>query len=205
MTQIDLRLGDCLEILPMLADSSVDAVITDPPYNVGFAKWDKITDYESWARIVMNEWQRVSKRQAFIPGMPNVGVWSSIKYPKWIICWYKPAAMKRSPFGFCNWEAVLFYGKSVVTHGFTDVIKAPIVHQDFDHPTIKPLELMKGIVERVSSPADTILDPFMGSGTTGVACVQTGRNFIGIEIEPKYFEIAEKRIKEAQLQIRMPI
>ena len=52
---------------------------------------------------------------------------------------------------------------------------------------------------------DTILDPFMGSGTTGVACVQTGRNFIGIEIDKNYFEIAEKRIKEAQLQIRMPI
>ena len=54
-------------------------------------------------------------------------------------------------------------------------------------------------------PGDTILDPFMGSGTTGVACVQTGRNFIGIEIEPKYYEIAEKRIAEAQLQMRMPI
>jgi len=49
---------------------------------------------------------------------------------------------------------------------------------------------------------DTILDPFMGSGTTGVACVQTGRNFIGIEIDPKYFAIAEKRIKEAQMQLQ---
>jgi DNA modification methylase len=52
---------------------------------------------------------------------------------------------------------------------------------------------------------DTILDPFMGSGTTGVACVQTGRNFIGIEIDKGYYDIAEKRIKEAQMQLRMPI
>ena len=51
----------------------------------------------------------------------------------------------------------------------------------------------------------TILDPFMGSGTTGVACVQTGRNFIGIEIDPTYFAIAEKRIAEAQLQLRLPL
>jgi site-specific DNA-methyltransferase (adenine-specific) len=61
------------------------------------------------------------------------------------------------------------------------------------------------LVEKFTNEGDTILDPFMGSGTTGVACVQTGRNFIGIEIEPKYFEIAEKRIAEAQLQMRLPI
>ena len=73
------------------------------------------------------------------------------------------------------------------------------------HPMQKPIALMKYLIERFTQPNDTILDPFMGSGTTGVACVQTGRNFIGIEIEPKYFEIAEKRIAEAQLQMRMPI
>ena len=61
---------------------------------------------------------------------------------------------------------------------------------------------MKWLIEIVDNE-QTILDPFMGSGTTGVACVQTGRNFIGIEIDPKYYAIAEKRIKEAQLQIRM--
>ena len=64
---------------------------------------------------------------------------------------------------------------------------------------------MRMVVERITNEGDTILDPFMGSGTTGVAAVQTGRNFIGIEIEPKYYEIAEKRIAEAQLQMRMPI
>ena len=64
---------------------------------------------------------------------------------------------------------------------------------------------MRELVEDHTQSNDTILDPFMGSGTTGVACVQTGRNFIGIEIDKGYFDIAEKRIKEAQLQIRMPI
>ena len=62
---------------------------------------------------------------------------------------------------------------------------------------------MRWAIENYTNEGDTILDPFMGSGTTGVACVQTGRNFIGIEIDPDYFAIAERRIKEAQLQPRL--
>jgi DNA modification methylase len=66
------------------------------------------------------------------------------------------------------------------------------------HPTQKPLELMKWIIENYTSEGDTILDPFMGSGTTGVACKELGRNFIGIEINKKYYKIAEKRIFNTQ-------
>ena len=73
------------------------------------------------------------------------------------------------------------------------------------HPTQKPVALYEYLINTYTNPGDTVADISMGSGTTGVACVQTGRNFIGIEIEPKYFEIAEKRIAEAQLQMRMPI
>jgi DNA modification methylase len=73
------------------------------------------------------------------------------------------------------------------------------------HPTQKPLALMLWVLENYTNEGNTIFDPFMGSGTTGVACVQTGRNFIGCEIDPGYFEIAKKRIEAAQLQIRMEI
>jgi site-specific DNA-methyltransferase (adenine-specific) len=73
------------------------------------------------------------------------------------------------------------------------------------HPTQKPVELYEYLIKTYTNEGDTVCDIAMGSGTTGVACVQTGRNFIGIEIEPKYYEIAEKRIAEAQLQVRMPI
>jgi len=73
------------------------------------------------------------------------------------------------------------------------------------HITQKPETVMRYCVERASKPGDTILDPFMGSGTTGVACVQTGRNFIGIEIDPGYFEIAQKRIAEARRQMVLPL
>lgn len=72
------------------------------------------------------------------------------------------------------------------------------------HPTQKPVLLMKYLLA-TTEPVMTVLDPFMGLGTTGVACVQTGRKFIGIEIDPGYFEIARKRIQEAQLQTRLPI
>ena len=74
-----------------------------------------------------------------------------------------------------------------------------------EHPTQKPVELMEWLIKTYTSEGDTIFDPFMGSGTTGVACVQTGRNFIGCEIDEGYFKIAQKRIAEAQLQMRLPL
>ena len=88
---------------------------------------------------------------------------------------------------------------------FTDVWKFNITSSSETtyHPTQKPLALIKRIVETSSRKSDTILDPFMGSGTTGVACVQLNRNFIGYEISPDYFKIAEKRINEAQTQRKL--
>ena len=72
---------------------------------------------------------------------------------------------------------------------------------DREHPTQKPVEVMKFSLEKAKlQPGATIFDPFMGSGTTGVACVQLGRNFIGCEIDPQYYAIAERRIRDAQAQ-----
>jgi len=73
------------------------------------------------------------------------------------------------------------------------------------HPTQKPVALMVRILNDLTDNTQTVLDPYMGSGTTGVACVQLGRKFIGVEISEEYFAIAKKRISEAQLQIRMPM
>jgi len=83
------------------------------------------------------------------------------------------------------------------------VMKFPNGNHNSMHPTQKPTKLMEWLIETYTNAGDTVLDPFMGSGTTGVACVQTGRNFIGIEIDPTYFSIAEKRIKEAQMQMKL--
>jgi site-specific DNA-methyltransferase (adenine-specific) len=89
-------------------------------------------------------------------------------------------------------------------HDIANVIDSRRVKQD-NHPTEKPISLIKIMLQVSTEEGDLVLDPFMGSGTTGVACVQTGRDFIGIEIDPTYYAIAEKRIKEAQMQLRMDI
>ena len=88
-----------------------------------------------------------------------------------------------------------------------DVIEWPIVNstENTDHPTTKPLGLMRRIITVITNPGQVILDCCMGSGTTGVACAQTGRNFIGIEIDENYFKIAEKRINKARQQLRLGI
>jgi site-specific DNA-methyltransferase (adenine-specific) len=85
-----------------------------------------------------------------------------------------------------------------------DTIKYSKIEKRFEgHPCSKPLGLMSDVVNRYSDDGDTIFDPFMGSGTTGVACVELQRNFIGCEIDPGYYAIAEKRISQAALQIPM--
>jgi site-specific DNA-methyltransferase (adenine-specific) len=99
-------------------------------------------------------------------------------------------------------EVVLFYpGHQHLFPGRrpSDVINAPRTANEH-HPTEKPVQLMGAIIKWTSG---LVLDPFMGSGTTGVACMNLGRKFIGIEIEPKYFDIACERIENAQRQVRM--
>jgi len=92
-------------------------------------------------------------------------------------------------------------GKREVTDVLFGMSKGCMKHAErTSHPTQKPISVLRVLVKWLTNPGDTILDPFMGSGTTGVACVQTGRNFIGIEIDEGYFEIAKQRIEQAQMQ-----
>jgi site-specific DNA-methyltransferase (adenine-specific) len=89
----------------------------------------------------------------------------------------------------------------LIRHRWYGMIRASErAHSERYHPTQKPVAVMKWIIELTTKGGDTIFDPFMGSGTTGVACLQLGRNFIGCEIDPKYYAIAEKRIREAAMQ-----
>jgi len=196
---VELYLGDCLEVMQELEDGSVDAVITDPPYGMGKADWDMQI-------VPVDDWLPQAKRLGSVALF--TGVKGAFDYPKpdWIMAWVRLGSTQRNGKlrGFNNWEPILTYGLDRLSN---DVIKVSNQRgkNEQEHPTQKPLKLMRMVIERLTQEGDTVLDPFMGSGTTGVACVQTGRNFIGIEIEPKYYEIAEKRIAEAQLQIRMEI
>lgn len=194
-----LILGDCLEVLPTLGP--VDAVVTDPPYGVGFAYEshdDSRDGYEEWCCRWFDACASLAETMLMSPGAVNVPMWARLRPFKWQIAWLKPAAMGRSPLGFCNWEPMLFWGKGVSNS--VDVFRAQILpSDDMDgHPCPKPVAWGVESVSRV--PGLSVLDPFLGSGTTGIACAKLGRKFIGIEIEPKYFDIACRRIEQAYAQ-----
>ena len=197
-----LILGDCREVLPTLG--KVDAVVTDPPYGMAFKSnyrtisHDAIAnDTEGWplefavgieachSKYVFCRWddlQRVAKPKSAVTWVKN----------NWSMGDLEHEHARQT-------EIALFYpGPS---HSFpsgrpTDVIEAPRTGNEY-HPTEKPTQLMWAIVRWTSGD---VLDPFMGSGTTGVACAKLGRKFIGIEIEPKYFDIACRRIEKAYAQ-----
>jgi len=212
MSEVKLYLGDCREILSTLEDNSVDVVLTDPPYGIGKDVWDD----EDWGliKVAADECARILKDDGIcfwfgsIEHLPKlIEATSAIPY-KWQFIWYASNNMQHGKLGFCKYTSVLVlsHGK-IYRSGMQDLRNVPIPGKkkaDLYHPTEKPLPLITYLVEK-SCKSGTILDPFMGSGTTGVACVQTGRDFIGIEIEPRYFEIAEKRIAEAQSQMRMSL
>lgn len=195
---VDLYLGDCLEVMKTLPDGCVDAVVTDPPY-LG-ADWS----------FILPELERVGGRVVLTPGKLQAFNWIARKAPAWEYAWEVPTkSLGGAACLHINFEPVLAYQLPLRPLG-TDVLKYTMQTDTNNpgaagHPWPKPLGLMKKLVLHWSNEGQTVLDPFMGSGTTGVACVQTGRNFIGIEIDPGYFEIAKKRIEEAQLQMRLPL
>jgi len=196
---------DCREALPSL--TGVDAVITDPPYNVGIDYGELTNDnktldeFVEWGKVWFYQCRGISKT-VLINGQPRLPQYAIIEPWKWLIAWYKPAAMGRSPVGFCNWEPVAMWGKG--SNAGVDFIRAPIIPDDRlnGHPCPKPVGWAIGLIS-LFPKYNSILDPFMGSGTTGVAAVQMDRQFIGIEIDNKYFDIACKRIEDAQRQQRM--
>lgn len=196
--------GDCREILPTLP--KVDLVLTDPPYNVGvnYGQHDDKMSEEDWRRWAEDWflWCLGNATTTLVTGQARLPYYGQIEPWKWLLCWWKPAAMGRSPVGFCNWEPVAMWGKG--SSGHSDVVRAPIVPDSTvdGHPCPKPLLWAKGLLALF--PVDdgeifgerTVLDPFMGSGTTLRAAKDLNRNAIGIEIEEKYCEIAARRMEQ---------
>jgi DNA modification methylase len=201
----ELWLGDCREILPTLG--KVDAVVTDPPYGIGessknFASrgklasadryerstWDDSTADEAVAAAVaLARWSIVFGGNYYnLPPTSCWLVWDKLNgdndFADCELAWTNlPKAVRRIRF---LWNGCMRRERDIAR----------------EHPTQKPIDVLKWCIEHIPKPNDTILDPFMGSGTTGVACVKLGRKFIGIEIEPKYFDIARRRIEEAYKQ-----
>jgi len=198
-----LYLGDCREILPTLP--KVDAVITDPPYGIGF-KYESHDDApELWFGL-MNKVIPLCKAIAPFVIMPSCQIkrlawWYANHQPEWLVAWHKGSPGHVSTIGFNDWEPHVCWGRP--NRPMHDYFSTPLVIDDNGHPCVKPVRYSIWLVERCAPEGGTVIDPFMGSGTTGVACMNLGRKFIGIEIEPKYFDIACRRIEDAQRQQRM--
>lgn len=211
-----LYLGDCLEILPTLG--KVDACITDPPYGVNlgntkgagkghglkFGAYNSYDDtYENFVNIIVpriNYALSISERSAVFTGQ-HIHEQAKPDAIGGIFC---PAASGRHCWGFKSFLPVLLYGKAKNLHmgsKATAITSTEIVNRDENnHPVAKPIGWMKWLILLASEANDVVLDPFMGSGTTGVAAIQLGRKFIGIEKDERYFEIARSRIEQAVAQ-----
>lgn len=193
--------GDCREILPTLP--KVDLVLTDPPYGVGLkyeSHDDSRENYQQFINTAFDLIMGAADAVLITPGIRNVWL-----YPpaKWVICWFKPGSTSRNDTGgFNEWEPILLYGKRKFQQ---DVKRLPdcVNHskESGDHPCPKPIRLFTWLVDNASKQMETILDPFMGSGTTLRAAKDLGRKAIGIEIEEKYCEIAAKRLAQEVLPL----
>ena len=217
MSEVKLIFGDCLEVMRDMPDKSVDDVITDPPYGYGqnIVNVGNCPAYEreyAWndkapSDSYFYELMRVSVNQIVFGGNYFPVLWQ--KPNRGFIFWDKIQCSDKHADGELVWTSFdrnakqYKYCFSGNRYGWGNSIKGVGQPSNRVHPTQKPVELMAAIIYDYTNPNDTILDPFMGSGTTGVACVQTGRNFIGIEIDETYFKIAERRIAEAQMQPRL--
>ena len=209
---VKLWLGDCLDILPTLESGSVDAVVTDPPYAIptvvasGRNNTSNLGDLsliESVFRGLFSEWIRVvgdtGRVFVFCDGTSYPVLFRGVygKMATALLVWSKSGiGMGRE---FRKSHELILHGWASKTPIFSDgigrgdVLTFPIVRpENRYHPAEKPTDLLEELLT-VAGP--TILDPFMGSGTTGVACIRTGRRFLGIEIDERYFNMARERIE----------
>lgn len=195
-----LYLGDCSDILPTLG--KVDAVITDPPYGIGMDGGN--VGYKGFNNFEKLDWDKTTPSKDLINACLSAGeksiFWGGNYFnlpPSrcWLI-WDKGAGFKNRSYAEAE-MAWTSFDANVRIFQYDPLAKGD--YKGKHHPTMKPVSLMAWCIEQAGD-VETILDPFMGSGTTGVAAIQMGRKFIGIEREPKYFEIACKRIEQAYAQ-----
>ena len=224
-SKITLLQGDCLDLMKDIPDKSIDLVVTDPPYKIEtngaglYKQHDKRYIKElngmkdGFSEQVLEELCRILKHiniyffcsQKQI--IPLLDFFVKKKKCNWnLITWHKtnpvPACGNKY---LTDTEFILFFReKGVKIHGnfntkFTYYV-TPLNQKEkklYGHPTIKPTNIVQNFITNSSQEGEIVLDCFMGSGTTGVACINTGRSFIGMEIDTKYYNVAKERIEKA--------
>ena len=222
MSDIQIIQGDCLEVMKTFDDNQFDLVLTDPPYNIGFS-YDKYTDdlseeqyiemltkFQYPYRTVMIHYPEETM-QYLVPalGVPDeVMVWcynSNLPKQSRLINFFNcvPDRSKvKVPYKNLNDKRIIDYMKkggegANIYDWFSDIQQVKNVSlEKTEHPCPVPVKLMERVILMTTKEGDTVLDPFLGSGTTAVACERMGRNCVGIEISPEYCEIARKRVQE---------
>ena len=219
MAQFDLKLGDCIEIMKTMDLSRVKLLLADPPYGK-----DIKTDYNARGRTALAECsdyaQIVGDNNPFDPtpflGFPIVVLFGANYYADklpisggWIV-WDKLNGLEsKRTWGFNdNSDCELIWtnvgdAARILRHRWMGAMKESERGERRVHPTQRPIELMKKIIEHYTSPGDVVLDPYAGSGPVGVACMQTGRDYIGMEISEHNFEIAKTRIATERLRVQL--
>lgn len=222
MADVKLLHGDCLELMKDIPDNSVDLIITDPPYR-GISGGKAGKKNQPSGILTQNDGKLFQhnniKPEAWFPELYRVLKPKSHCYIMTntinlrtylnlanecgfllhnLLVWQKNNATPNKWY-MKNAEYILFLRKG--SQKFINHMGSKTVHSFANvktrrHPTEKPISLMEFYIKNSSKPAEVVFDPFMGSGTTGVACMNTGRNFIGIELDEKYFDIACKRIED---------
>lgn len=188
--------GNCFELLEQMA--GVDAIVTDPPYGIGFA--GQPTTGQRKAGMKPETWDDAPvDLSPILPLAPIQVVWGGNYYPlppsRGWFCWFKPDAPPSMAHFELAWTNLDRNSKLITCSiGETNAERV-------GHPTQKPLRVMEWCVASLEAPY--IADPFMGSGTTGVACANLGRRFVGVELERRYFDIACERIARAYQQQRL--
>lgn len=215
--QCALYCGDCRDVVPGLPTS--DAMVTDPPYGINLTGKGGHYRHGPHAKLAMTyasyddteanfHAEIVPRLREVLPSVRSAAVFMASKHI-WALPAgdlggiYLPNGCGIGPWGFQCFMHVVLYGEDpYLTHGKGCIPNGRYGLYGNDsntiaHPCAKPVAAMEWAVNRISFPDESILDPFMGSGTTGVGCVKLGRRFIGIEIEPQYFDLACQRIEEA--------
>lgn len=220
MEKDKVYLGDCMEYLPQLADDSVTMTLTDVPYNEinrdnnGLRNLDKgVADSSEFdLDAVLKQLWRVTKGSFYI--FCGYGQLSQIEKffvakgcPVRIIVWEKnnPSPMNGDKLWLSGIELAVFSRKPKACFNFNclnTVLKFPVAEAT-GHPTPKPVNLFSTLILASSQEGDTVLDPFIGGGTTGVAALKMGRHYIGMEKEKTYYDIATKRIWEQKRQLTL--
>lgn len=205
----DVRLicGDCRDVLPTLG--KVDAVVTDPPYGIGWKprvnhqdqKWVDVIDFDI-SSFLIGRFNLIWGGQYFADRLPVSEGWLTwCKRP--LNCDFSndDRTYATTELAWRDWGKAKF-----ISHVWDGGMRAGAAeNRTFCHPSQKPIEVMEWCVRQVPIDARTILDPFMGSGTTGVAAVRLGRKFIGIEIDEGYFSIACRRISDELSRPRLAL